>query len=88
MIYHDSCYRCVKRKEYIDDEVLSAKKFYDEFGCAYIFSCGASYKKEYMNRFGVEIMPRNECLDYAKPCQLVQFERNKVDEIKKMLGIE
>lgn len=61
MIYHNKCFTCKNRKEFIDAEIEEAKKFYLDYGCPWEFRCGASYAKEYLNRFDVEILPSQEC---------------------------
>ncbi len=62
MLYDDKCFNCSKRKEYVDTEIEEAKKFYLDYGCSWKFRCGASYSKEYMNRFGVEIISISDCM--------------------------
>lgn len=61
MLYDDRCYKCKNRKEYVDSELEQAKEFFLDNKCAWKFACGAMYSKEYLNRYGVEIIPSHDC---------------------------
>lgn len=80
MLYHDLCYTCINRKEFVDVEIEEAREFNLDHGCSWIFPCGASYSKRHMNTHGVEIIPNPDCLDNKKGVYhyAMQFrQRNK-----------
>lgn len=74
MIYDYLCYRCPDRKNCIDEEIDHAKDFNKEYGCDWIFPCGARYNPKYLNLFNVEIVPCYECIRLAK--KLKAFNAN------------
>ena len=63
MVYCDRCSKCELREFFLDSETKTAKDFYQKYGTAYIFACGAMYNPELMktaNRF--EVAPTTDCM--------------------------
>lgn len=79
MLYDNKCYYCTNREKYIDTEIESAKKFYDKLDCDWVFGCGARYSKRFLNAYGVEIIPTDDCM--------IEDNADTVTNIEKMLNI-
>jgi len=76
MIYDNRCFSCQYRESRIEPEIMNAKKFHDRTSNSWKFSCGAYYSKDFLNRYGVEI--------YPKDCMLNEEEKSKEQRLKEL----